>query len=692
MKTYKLNKLLILSFLSFSFLTSCIDEKLDDINTKIGFDFKTVKNIELTISTFDNSNQPLSGVGISIYSTNPLSENGSLIQNADSFLMYKGSTTSNGKMISVIATPTYLDSLTILVNYIGLPTLHQVKIDSDKIAVNIGGAVNQAATSAQKAPGVLTFPTPKLISGFYVLGSWNSSGFPNYLTSAKDIISNDFLNDVNATLPENSKLQNSHPEYFNSVDDGSIILIKDAEVWVTFVHEGAGYKNTLGYYTHPTNTPPASKQSIRDATIIFPNVSYSGSGGMLASGNKVQLLYLNPQTNTYTNIFPAGTTVAWWFRSNGFGNGTLTSLSAGYNTFYSDVRFNPESNPALRKHNVLLRDDKRQLLLIGFEDIHREQKPDDDFNDAVFYATASPYTAIKTDIYKKIDSPNDTDNDGVSDTMDDYPNDPNKVYNNYYPGVNQVGTLAFEDLWPIKGDYDFNDLVLDYTFNQITNAQNNIVELSAELTVRAIGASLRNAFAIELNTTVANIKSVNGQKFSKSIFALNTNGTEQNQSKAVIPVFDDSFNVLKFNGSIVNTINGGNSTPTQKITIKVEFNNPIPLTQFGTAPYNPFIVIGGDRGREVHLPGGAPTQLANASLFGTGDDNSNPSVQKYYMSDKYLPWAINIPVKFDYPVEKQDITKAFLMFNSWANSRGYNYMDWYINKNGYRDASKLYLK
>lgn len=692
MKTYKLNKLLILSFLSFSFLTSCIDEKLDDINTKIGFDFKTVKNIELTISTFDNSNQPLSGVGISIYSTNPLSENGSLIQNADSFLMYKGSTTSNGKMISVIATPTYLDSLTILVNYIGLPTLHQVKIDSDKIAVNIGGAVNQAATSAQKAPGVLTFPTPKLISGFYVLGSWNSSGFPNYLTSAKDIISNDFLNDVNATLPENSKLQNTHPEYFNSEDDGSIILTKDAEVWVTFVHEGAGYKNTLGYYTHPTNTPPASKQSIRDATIIFPNVSYSGSGGMLASGNKVQLLYLDPQTNTYTNIFPAGTTVAWWFRSNGFGAGTLTSLSAGYNTFYSDVRFNPESNPALRKHNVLLRDDKRQLLLIGFEDIHREQKPDDDFNDAIFYATASPYTAIKTDIYKKIDSPNDTDNDGVSDTMDDYPNDPNKVYNNYYPGVNQVGTLAFEDLWPIKGDYDFNDLVLDYTFNQITNAQNNIVELSAELTVRAIGASLRNAFAIELNTTVANIKSVNGQKFSKSIFALNTNGTEQNQSKAVIPVFDDSFNVLKFNGSIVNTINGGNSTPTQKITIKVEFNNPIPLTQFGTAPYNPFIVIGGDRGREVHLPGGAPTQLANASLFGTGDDNSNPSVQKYYMSDKYLPWAINIPVKFDYPVEKQDITKAFLMFNSWANSRGYNYMDWYINKNGYRDASKLYLK
>ena len=62
------------------------------------------------------------------------------------------------------------------------------------------------------------------------------------------------------------------------------------------------------------------------------------------------------------------------------------------------------------------------------------------------------------------------------------------------------------------------------------------------------------------------------------------------------------------------------------------------------------------------------------------------------MSDKYLPWAINLPVKFDYPAEKQDITNAYLMFNVWANSRGFNYMDWYMKKSGYRDEQKFYTK
>ncbi len=62
------------------------------------------------------------------------------------------------------------------------------------------------------------------------------------------------------------------------------------------------------------------------------------------------------------------------------------------------------------------------------------------------------------------------------------------------------------------------------------------------------------------------------------------------------------------------------------------------------------------------------------------------------MSDKYLPWAINIPIQFDYPAEKQDITQAYLNFNKWVASRGFNNMDWYKSNNGYRDNDKIYSK
>jgi hypothetical protein len=44
-------------------------------------------------------------------------------------------------------------------------------------------------------------------------------------------------------------------EYLSSTDNGNIELIADAEVWITFVHEGAGYKNALGYYTHKVMIP-----------------------------------------------------------------------------------------------------------------------------------------------------------------------------------------------------------------------------------------------------------------------------------------------------------------------------------------------------------------------------------------------------------------------------------------------------
>jgi LruC domain-containing protein len=354
--------------------------------------------------------------------------------------------------------------------------------------------------------------------------------------------------------------------------------------------------------------------------------------------------------------------------------------------------FNPEKDPAKRKHNVLLVDEKRELLLIGFEDLHREQRPDDDFNDAVFYATVTPYRAIKDGIYKKIDTPTDTDNDGVSDTMDEYPNDPERAYNNYYPSKSQVGTLAFEDMWPAKGDYDFNDLVVDYRYNQITNAANKVVEIEADITLRAAGASLRNAFAIAFNTEASNVEKVTGQNLSGEVFKLSETGVEMNQKFAVVPVFDNPFRVLGLNGSIINTVNGSNYVTPAIIKLSVLFKEPVDFKVLGTPPYNPFIVVGGERGREIHLPGSEPTQLADFSLFGTGDDNTEPGNGKYYMSDTYLPWAINIPVQFAYPAEKEDITKAYLVFNNWAKSRGFNYMDWYMDKSNYRDVKRFFLK
>ena len=691
MKKIRHKTTLVLFFILSVFLHSCVSDTPTSNDVKFeNFDFKTTKQVTVSVSTLNTEDKPIGGVSIEIYTQNPLTAEGLLKPNSSDFLAFKGISSNAGTLDCEIAPQTFVDSLSILINHIGLPSLKQVKINSNNLNVVVGGsslAAKNKNNSASKIGSTANLPEPVKVSNYYVLGSWDNLGKPSYLWTPDDKLDNTFLADVNASLPEYKALPVSHPEYFTSKDAGDIVLIKDAEVWITFVHEGTGRKNTLGYYTHKNDVPPSSKNEIKDQTLIFPNASY----GTIKSGNKVQLLFLDPKTNKYTTIFPAGTTVAWFLITNGF-TGSTSSIGAGVNSYFSDVRFNPEKNVAKRKHNVILKDTKRQLLLVGFEDLFREGRTDDDFNDVVFYSTVTPYTAIKTDDIKPIDTPTDTDGDGVSDVRDEYPTDPTKAFNNYYPSKNATGTLAFEDLWPSKGDYDFNDLVVDYNFNQITNGDNKIVEINAALTVRAIGASFKNGFALQFNTTPSNVKAVTGQSLNNAVFALTSNGTEQNQSTAVVPIFDDPYKVLNANPAITNTYVGGAYSAPKTMNVKIEFNTPIALSGFGTAPYNPFIVASGIRGKEIHLPANAPTDLADKSKFGTGDDDSNLGTKKYYMSDNNLPWAINIPVQFAYPAEQQDITKAFILFNKWAESKGSSNADWYLDKAGYRDTSKLFKR
>ncbi|MEI8084877.1 MAG: LruC domain-containing protein [Paludibacter sp.] len=677
-------------------LSSCLKENSNDTITDpsaAGFDFKTTKDYKVSIVTLNSENLPFSGVQVKLYTQNPLNGDGTIKPDSiiEKFQIYKGNTNEGGILLCQISPATTVDSLSILVNQIGLPSLLTVKLSGTDVNVQIGGTTKSGIKASKIGmANALLVPNVTIVNGLYNLGTWDNQGVPNYLSKPNDVISTSLLADVNSSLPEYKSLSSSHPQYLDDTNDGSVKLYEAAEVWVTFVHEGAGWMNSLTYYTHPNGNPPATASAITDKTVIFPNVSFAGSGGGLTSGNKVQLFYLDPKTNTYSNIFPAGTTVAWILRAQGW-NSSTQQVVAGYSR-YSDSRFNSEKNAINKKHNVVLNDAARKLLLIGFEDMDRENGSDNDFNDAVFYATVTPYTAINQSQYKVVDKPVDADNDGVTDANDEYPKDATKAHNNYYPAKGQTGTLAFEDLWPSKGDYDFNDVVVDYNYNQITNAQNKIVGVNVVYTLRASGANNHDGFGIEFNTSPSNVVSVTGgQHFSNGFIKNGTNGTENGQSKAVIIAFDDAKSLLKS----YNTGVGAYLTPFTD-SLKITFATPIDPTAFGAAPYNPFIIINKAdeylRGKEVHLSGSAPTTLADMSLLGTHDDNSNPSIGKYYTSDKYLPWAINIPVKFDYPMEEQDITKAFLKFNSWATSRGATNTDWYTNKAGYRDSKLIFTK
>lgn len=227
--------------------------------------------------------------------------------------------------------------------------------------------------------------------GYTYLGTFNSLGVPNYLTTS-DVIPQGLLTNVAASLPENYPVPTYNPSYIATGTNSNIVMTGNGHVWVTFVDEGAGYKNVLGYYSYPSATPPASIPANSNLKIIFPNVSKLNSGGGLVAGHKVYLGY-----------FTAGTTISWFLIADGYRNGAVTN---GNWRLFSNPAFNPETNPALKYHNVLLYDTTYKKVILGFEDIRRDYGScDNDFNDAIFYVSATPDTAIQTEGMNKTTNP-----------------------------------------------------------------------------------------------------------------------------------------------------------------------------------------------------------------------------------------------------------------------------------------------
>lgn len=286
----------------------------------------------------------------------------------------------------------------------------------------------------------------------------------------------------------------------------------------------------------------------------------------------------------------------------------------------------------------------------------------------------------------------DTDEDGVTDVLDDYPTDPLRAFDNYFPAIGE-GTLAIEDLWPSKGDYDCNDLVLGYRFRTITNASNKVVEVKATFVVKAVGAHLDNGFAFQLPDAAPSLLSnltVSGYDLTGGLFTLNgVTHLEAGQTKPVVAVFS---NAHKYMAGIANTIPGRPTYPpyTLNITMNVP-QNIYAIGDLGLNTWNPFLVINQERGREVHLINRPNTDLANLAYFGTKNDASSLPAMRFYQTATGLPWALDFPAVFNYPVEYTPVNDAYLHFIQWAESGGVALTDWYSNTApGYRNNALIY--
>jgi LruC domain-containing protein len=620
------------------------------------FNYNTTVLTQISVKLLTNDDKPIAGIRVDIM-------DGASDLNSKTYLT--GSTDASGVLIATVELPTSVSQVIINPNYIGLPNGVILDINSATASLTLGGSAPQKiATINGKITSIKTTSLGKATDFSFRLGTWNSAGVPNYLVTPRDVVSSAFLADVNATLPEQRAVPIFNPEYLSNSVERNLQITTLSDVWITFVHEGAGFQNSLFFYTYNKNTPPATPNDIDSLRAVFPNVSYSGSGGGLTTGDKVLI-----------GRFGADTVIGFAIVANGFKGSTIATSPI----YFSDKSLNTiETDATKREHSVLFYDNVTNRFMFGFEDLLRSSGgSDNDFNDAVFFAKSNPVNAISQVNVLPIKPSVDADGDGVTDLQDEYPNDPTKAFNNYYPSVNGAASIAFEDQWPSKGDYDLNDLVVDYRYKVITNASNRVVRVEGKFKPRAAGGVYKNGFGIEFPTLRGNAINMTGATL------------ESGQTNAVAILFTNSR--VRFNNAF-NTVSTEPIQNVDTISISFDLTSPIALNTFTLGSYNPFIYVdeaGKGRGFEVHLSGKAPTTLVNRAIFGTSSDNTNPPTV-YYKTKNNLPYAINIPESFKYPKERVQIINAYNLFVNWAQSGGTSSTDWYKNTTGYRNNANIY--
>lgn len=222
------------------------------------------------------------------------------------------------------------------------------------------------------APPAVTVPVKFTSTTYNSLGPFDSNGKPVNMETP-DVISDGLLNYLHTMLPERVNLETTHPELLSTTAIGDIIITAKTRLDVTFVSEGALYANAIAFYTYQTNNPPKSAADIKVITYIFPN---AGANTTLVAGDKVNI-----------GTFNAGTSVGFVLMKNAW-DPAIKNLNTDVVHYCSDDVLNPEVDPNLKKHAVLLDYTPESKTLIGFEDVDRTYAGcDNDFNDVVFYVT-----------------------------------------------------------------------------------------------------------------------------------------------------------------------------------------------------------------------------------------------------------------------------------------------------------------
>jgi hypothetical protein len=157
--------------------------------------------------------------------------------------------------------------------------------------------------------------------------------------------------------------QEKYPQLFAASAQKNIVLTKESTVYVTFISEGAGYENSLGYYTYNKADGPGKNSDLK-LNVLFPHISSS----VLSKGDMLQV---------GTGTFPAGTVIGFFLVIRGWEDGYVNFDKPIH---YTDYQFNINQH----QQHILFNEGTCGDIVMAFEDKPLDSGSDYDFNDVIF--------------------------------------------------------------------------------------------------------------------------------------------------------------------------------------------------------------------------------------------------------------------------------------------------------------------
>lgn len=257
----------------------------------------------------------------------------------------------------------------------------------------------------------------------------------------------------------------------------------------------------------------------------------------------------------------------------------------------------------------------------------------------------------------------------------------------YYPSSTTYYLSAFEDRFPNKGDYDFNDAVIAYRVWFSINSRGRVIGIHAVGYLLARGAAYDADWYLRIpvqpsvsgEAIVKYYSAIDGSEVSDRTYSQSVNGDITLRALQGLKGL-----LVDPNREYVNTIAGSSYIASPKFSIDISLDQEVNMNQIGQAPFDPFLHVI-NTNYEIHQAG------FSARL---NESNNVRNGHNTFIDQDGYPFALVFPDEWAWPIEYEDLGNCYDDFLNFVLSDGSALTDWYRrpNANRTRSAANGYWK